>query len=153
MGENQGVNGINMMISICRDASEQWILYKDNDNFNYQLMDAIIKARKGVQRCHDNYQNQGHPNFSTAIRVSVLAPFDKLIPDHIKVEEGISLSKGARIRVQKISQSIPINSGDDNISINGSYNNQRKSTQSNFHEDRFEVGSTTGSNFHETEDF
>lgn len=89
MGESQEINGHSTMERYCRDASQQWEIYKNNEDFSDLLLDAIVKARHGIQRCHDNYQTLQKSQIATSIRISVLGPLDKIIPKSRKDEEGI----------------------------------------------------------------
>lgn len=89
LGESQETNGISMMERICRDATQQWERYKNDKYFSNMLLDAIVKARHGLQKCHDNYISLQKAQTATSIRFSVIGPLDKLIPEDRKYTEGI----------------------------------------------------------------
>lgn len=102
LGESQDINGIAQMKEIAKDAVEQWDRYKEDEDFRDMLLDSIVRARHGLQKCHDNYQKLNKTQTATSIRVSAITPLDKLIPEQRKYDEGI-ISKISNKRTSSIS--------------------------------------------------
>lgn len=115
LGESQETNGIATMERICRDASEQWNVYRNNNNFRELLLDAIVKSRHGLQRCHDNYLSLQKTQTATSIRLKSIGPLDNLIPEERKITEGI-ISKTQNKSVR--SNSVTSNNSTEKAKIN-----------------------------------
>lgn len=90
-GENQDINGIAAMESICTNASQQWDVYKNHDVFGSQLLDKMVSARHGLQRCVNTHDSLQKTVSSSSIKNRSILLLDNAIPYERKVREGIIL--------------------------------------------------------------
>lgn len=89
LGEKQEINGNSSMDEICRDTVEQWKRYKNHSKFRNMILDEIVSARQGVQRCRDNYSTLQKTQLAKEIDILIIGPFDNIIPEQRKYDEGI----------------------------------------------------------------
>lgn len=87
--EKQDVNGIAKMESICKDAAEQYETYKCNKIFGPTLLNKIIAARHGLERCVNTYQSNQKVVTASNITNRAILLLDNIIPHERKIKEGI----------------------------------------------------------------
>ena len=87
--EKQDVNGISKMELICKDAAEQWETYKNNRLFGPTLMNKVIAARHGLQRCVNTYESLQKITTASNIKNRAILLLDNIIPHDRKLREGI----------------------------------------------------------------
>lgn len=100
-GESQDVYGIACMENICKNAAEQWDTYKDNKIFNSTLLNKIVAARHGLERCRKTYETKQKTHTSTSITNRAILILDSAIPYDRKISEGIILENKLRVSVEK----------------------------------------------------
>jgi len=87
--ESQDINGITNIETICTDAVEQFNFYKDNKIFGPKLLDSIIKARHGLNKCANTYKTLQRLTTASNIEIKGIFLLDNIIPDERKISEGI----------------------------------------------------------------
>lgn len=90
-GENQDVNGIAAMETICMDAGQQFETYHKHPIFGIQLLDKMVSARHGLQRCSNTYDSLQRTVTASSIKNRGILLLDNTIPYDRKVREGIVL--------------------------------------------------------------
>lgn len=89
--ESQDIIGISAMESICMDACQQWDTYINHRVFGNQLLDKMVAARHGLQRCADTYYSIQKTIVCDEIKNRAILLLDNTIPYDRKVREGIVL--------------------------------------------------------------
>lgn len=89
--EAQDINGIAVMESICSNAAEQWVTYKSNRTFGPTLLNKIVAARHGLNRCAITYESLQKNVTASNIRSRAILTLDNTIPYERKLKEGIIL--------------------------------------------------------------
>lgn len=87
-GENQEINGISTMESICTNAAQQWDTYKNKKPFGAMLLDKIVAARYGLDRVVKTYDSLQNTVYSSNIRNRGIIILDGVIPEERKIKEG-----------------------------------------------------------------
>lgn len=96
-GENQDVYGVACMENICKNAAEQWDTYRDNRIFNVTLLNKIVAARHGLERCRKTYESKQKTHTSSSITNRAILILDGAIPQERKLTEGIILESRSRL--------------------------------------------------------
>lgn len=86
--ESQDTNGISIMENICIDATQQYERYKNNKTFGKPLLDRIVRARHGLNRCKNTYTSLQKGTTASNIEIRILT-LDNIIPEQRKIDEGI----------------------------------------------------------------
>lgn len=89
--EAQDINGIATMEAICTNASEQWTTYKNNKTFGPTLLNKIVAARHGLNKCALTYESLQKNVTASNIRSRAILTLDNTIPYERKIKEGIVL--------------------------------------------------------------
>lgn len=91
-GDNQDIYGISIMANICENAAQQYLVYKENNVFGKELLDKMISARHGLERCRVTYDTKQKTNTVSNIKNKAILVLDNAIPYERKIEEGIILN-------------------------------------------------------------
>lgn len=119
-GENQDIYGISIMENICKNAAEQWENYKDNTKFNSILLDKMVAARQGLDRCKSTYEQRHKTSTAGNINNRAIMVLDSAIPLERKIEEGITLqTRGRLYSTTKPSTDLANETKTDETKING----------------------------------
>ena len=122
-GENQDVNGIYAMESICINSVQQWDTYHNHQVFGIQLLDKMVIARHGLQRCVNTHDSLQKTVSSSSIKNRAILLLDNAIPYDRKVKEGIILiadiSFDTRKRVFSTSHQSPEARAIEHQTVNG----------------------------------
>lgn len=88
-GEKQEVVGNNAIDKICKDASQSYESYKNDENFGPILMDKIVAARQGLDIIAKTYESISKTVIASTIRNGGIIILDNTIPRARKLKEGI----------------------------------------------------------------
>lgn len=104
-GENQDIYGISVMENICKNAAEQFIQYKNDEVFGNELLDKMVSARHGLERCRVTYESKQKTNTVSNIKNRGILVLDNAIPIERKLKEGIIIRNKTESRERVLSTS------------------------------------------------